>query len=272
MGSDTLFSPTDAFKVPAGTPLMKALVDLGLEEALRDSVYLERFLAFNKITNLNLKFSKDTVLLGHRADLIQSEDKHRMRSLQLFYFQFNKLGMEKKISELPEGAKVLDLGAGYGRALLELKSLRPDLMLTGIGLPGETIAEGINFIRMDLNQSILPKETFDLIYSRNTLRYLKRKDLVLEDVYRKLNPGGTAFVDIQLLDISGTRLREFFLSFPDILHWDEETLSLRMDKKGNQELTLDLSLDEEKSVHSPWEKEKLNHADAGWLSVYRRNP
>ncbi len=144
LGNDSLFSPTDVFRIPAGVPLLRALVDQGLEQVLRDSVYLEEFLSFNKLAGPNVKFSSETMVLGHRPDLVHAQDKHRMRSLHLFYFQFHKLGLENKISGLPSGAKVLDIGAGYGRAMLEMKSQRPDLQLSGIGLPGESIAPGVN--------------------------------------------------------------------------------------------------------------------------------
>ncbi len=271
MGNDFLFSPTDVFHVPAGVPLLKSLVDQGLEEAMRDRDYLESFLAFNRISGLNVKFTSDTIVLGHRSDLIHSENKHRMRSLYLFYFQFKKLGLEERIEELEDEADVLDIGAGYGRALSEIHHLRPDLRLTGISLPGEKFSPDLNIKEIDLNQSALPDETSDLIYSRNSLRYLQRKDIILEDIYRRLKPGGTAFVDIQLLEIEGQSLRDFFNEFSGIFQWDENTLSLRIDKIAGKNLILDLKFLENKSIHSAWDKEKLNHHEAGWMSVFGRN-
>jgi SAM-dependent methyltransferase len=141
----------------------------------------------------------------------------------------------------PEDVRVLELGIGVGRVLMELRARFPEIELHGIarapwegGDPQARLREtAVHFGLLTAEQaartrapvlhfhdvddgdlSFLPSDHFDLIVSQVSFGYIERKDRLIEELWRVLRPGGLALVDVDnlLLMKSGNALplREFF--------------------------------------------------------------
>jgi SAM-dependent methyltransferase len=117
---------------------------------------------------------------------------------------------------------VLEIGVGYGRALLELawRFRDHDVMFHGVNLKAkpplekredfQRIAEHLEIIPLvDIPEFNCPQiyfydatrlhfadESIDLLYSAVTIRFMARKVEFLEEVARVLRPGGRALLDI----------------------------------------------------------------------------
>ena len=84
--------------------------------------------------------------------------------------------------KLPKGARILDVGCGKGFMLYDFLKLRPDLRVAGIDISKYAIkgakSEVKDWIQVG-NATSLPWEenTFDLVYSINTLHCLNAKEL-----------------------------------------------------------------------------------------------
>jgi len=116
--------------------------------------------------------------------------------------------------------RVLEIGCGEGRALLELRKLFPDAELHGVNKDPWRVMRGTKslqktakfhglFTDAELRRIALPKihfcdaralpfedAVFDLVISQTALHYVDRKDTALEEVWRVLAPGGEAFLHI----------------------------------------------------------------------------
>jgi SAM-dependent methyltransferase len=142
---------------------------------------------------------------------------------------FNKLfGTDKIQSAIGERIKavrdrptrVLEIGCGEGRALLELRKQFPDIELHGwnkepwpamlgkASLPAVAIYHNI-FSEDELRNISLPEihfgnaeelthadKYFDVIISQVSIHYIARKDFLLQEAWRALAPGGLAFLQV----------------------------------------------------------------------------
>lgn len=116
--------------------------------------------------------------------------------------------------------RILEIGCGEGRALLELRRLYPAAALHGINrhpwqamqgaesLPHVAVFHGI-FTAAELRHVALPTihfldaqrlpfagGSFDVVISQGAIHYMARKDAVLEEVWRVLAPDGEAFLHL----------------------------------------------------------------------------
>lgn len=96
-----------------------------------------------------------------------------------------------------EGARVVDLGCGYGwfcRAARELGAA--DVL--GLDVSEKMLAKAhamtsdahVRYARQDLENLVLPEAAFELAYSSLTLHYIEALPALLGTVYRALTPGG----------------------------------------------------------------------------------
>ena len=116
--------------------------------------------------------------------------------------------------------RVLEIGCGEGRALMELRSRFPSAEIHGVNkeswpaMQGQVsllkIAEFYNIPPPSIsNEAPLPKvhfcdaselpfepEYFDLIFSQACLHFVQRKDKAVEEVLRILRPGGEAHLHV----------------------------------------------------------------------------
>jgi SAM-dependent methyltransferase len=154
---------------------------------------------------------------------------YRNRGIAEFEFTFGReagsLVVPAVEEALARGApvRVLEIGCGEGRLLLELRRRFPDVALHGInkkpfpGMNGSAslaqiaIDHGI-FTRAEVASVRLPEIAFhdaselrladasaDLVLSHLAIQYVVRKDRVLEEVWRVLKPGGRAFLNLDSL-------------------------------------------------------------------------
>lgn len=109
---------------------------------------------------------------------------------------------------LEEGARVLDLGSGYGGPARLLAS-RFGCQVTGLNLSAVEIDEAIrqtkeqgldhlvSFDQGDFHELPYADLTFDVVWSQDSLMYGADKRRILEEVLRILKPGGVLdFTDI----------------------------------------------------------------------------
>ena len=116
--------------------------------------------------------------------------------------------------------RVLEIGCGEGRVLMELRKLFPDIELHGINKKPWQAMKGASSLRgtatrykifkpNDLKNVRLPKihfcnarkldfkdNYFDLVISQVSVQYVDRKDWLLEEVWRVLKKDGQAFLHI----------------------------------------------------------------------------
>lgn len=160
----------------------------------------------------------------------------RSRSLADFNRKFSKNIIEKTIKNALKSNKkvrVLEIGCGEGRVLMELRKMFPQVELHGINkkpwmaMKGEQSLKRTGtyykiFKRSEITRIKLPKiyfysieklkfkdNFFDLVISQVSIQYIPRKDKVLEEVWRVLKSGGKAFLNIDTAQDN----------FPDFLNY-----------------------------------------------------
>ena len=112
--------------------------------------------------------------------------------------------------ELPAGAKVLDVGCGYGRHAIELVSRGLNITGLDLSLPlliraadeAQRRALSVNFVHADMREMVF-EDQFDGAYSMLTsFGYFDEEAnlRVLEGIARALRPGGRFLLDVLTLD------------------------------------------------------------------------
>lgn len=158
---------------------------------------------------MNVVYDKET---SHSlADLDQKLGTNSIEQLIQVVYEKNKLAGEK--------TRVMEIGSGNGRVIMELKKLFPDVEFYGVvkektheffrreSFAVTAVNFGI-FTRNDLEGLELPyavfedldfgtgipyaDSRFDLIYSQNTLRHFKYKFELFNEIFRVLKPGGVS--------------------------------------------------------------------------------
>jgi ubiquinone/menaquinone biosynthesis C-methylase UbiE len=108
-------------------------------------------------------------------------------------------------------AEVLSVGCGPGVILNAISVLHPSIRATGLDVSAGRIQEAIQrhhknprlkFVRGDAQAIELPSNSFDLVYSRMLLQYLREKEKAVTEMVRVCKPGGTVF----LQDLDGQLL------------------------------------------------------------------
>lgn len=147
----------------------------------------------------------------------------RSRSLEDLNKRFGTGIVEKIVGLMLKrngNVRVLELGCGEGRVLMQLRKLFPSIELHGINKKKwgamksskSLMQTGLFykiFTRTELRKVKLPKihfydanrlrfksNYFDLIISQVAIPYFERKDWVLEEIWRTLRKGGMAFLYI----------------------------------------------------------------------------
>lgn len=103
---------------------------------------------------------------------------------------------------LPEGASILDIGAGSGSDLLNVRANNPTALLNGIECYSEyqerLRAKGIAVFSLDIEKDRLPfeDESFDLIVCNQIFEHLKQIWWVMHEISRVLKVGGRLVIGI----------------------------------------------------------------------------
>jgi SAM-dependent methyltransferase len=115
--------------------------------------------------------------------------------------------------------RVLEIGCGEGRVLMELRSRFPDAELHGVNQRpwpamrgSESLPAVAAFFEVPPPQAAdvplpaihfcdaaampLPDDHFDLIFSQATFHFIRNKHRALEEIFRVLKPGGEAHVQM----------------------------------------------------------------------------
>jgi ubiquinone/menaquinone biosynthesis C-methylase UbiE len=147
----------------------------------------------------------------------------RSRSLADFNRKFGKDAVQKEISKALRSQKivrVLEIGCGEGRVLMELRKLYPQIELHGINKSPWAAMKGSQSLKRtatfydiltnnELKNARLPKIYFcnaeklrfkdcffDLVISQVSIQYVKRKDILLSEIWRVLKKNGVALLNI----------------------------------------------------------------------------
>lgn len=109
------------------------------------------------------------------------------------------------------GAEVLSVGCGPGVILNAVCELHPSIRATGIDISADRVQEAtqrnagnprLKFVRGDAQGLQLPSNSFDLVYSRMLLQYLREKEKAVAEMVRVCKPGGS----VLLQDLDGQLL------------------------------------------------------------------
>lgn len=109
------------------------------------------------------------------------------------------------------GAQVLSVGCGPGVILHEVSELHPFIHATGVDVSADRVQEAIHrnrenprlkFVRGDAQAMQFPSDSFDVVYSRMLLQYLREKEKAVAEMVRVCKPGGM----VLLQDLDGQLL------------------------------------------------------------------
>ncbi len=150
----------------------------------------------------------------------------RSRSLADFNQRFYPNFLENNIDlalKRNNKVRVLEVGCGEGRVLMELRKLYPQIELFGINKKPWVVMQGqkslkvvgtyykifskkemnkVNFPQIFFYDAVklkFPQNYFDVIYSQVALPYFTRKDQFLEEVWRTLKRGGIALLHLDTI-------------------------------------------------------------------------
>lgn len=104
------------------------------------------------------------------------------------------------LSQLKAQKHFLDIGCGDGSLSLFFKEALGDTEVYGIDTSSSAVEsakqKGINAVTLDLNVSTLPFENnfFEVVFAGEIIEHLFDPDLMLEEIWRVLAPGGTLVI------------------------------------------------------------------------------
>jgi ubiquinone/menaquinone biosynthesis C-methylase UbiE len=112
---------------------------------------------------------------------------------------------------IPANAQVLSVGCGPGVILREVCALDRSIRATGVDISDERVQEAkrknrenaqANFVRGDAQAMGFASDSFDFVYSRMLMEYLKDKEGAVREMARVCKRGGT----VLLQDLDGQLL------------------------------------------------------------------
>lgn len=209
---------------------------------------------------INLPFNEDRA--HSLADFNQKIAPNQLEDLIQLVHERNKMAGEK--------TRVMEIGSGSGRVIMELKKLFPDIEFYGVnkeksldfyrresfavtavsmGIMSKEELEGMDlpyvvFADLDFGRGLSYADSkFDVIYSQNTLKYFKYKFELLNEILRLLKPGGLSIhTDLPAINIykNGVvmEISEAFLEFRkrglDVTLLEDDS-SLMLKKRGDDQ-------------------------------------
>ncbi len=125
----------------------------------------------------------------------------RLNPLGRVKLAVNVRRFRKVAGDLPQGARVLDVGCGDGDLLCAIAAARPDVEATGLDwhFPAPTRAaleqRGLRLIEAPLESAALPRERFDLILMNQLVEHLWQPRECLANLLTALRPGGRLVIE-----------------------------------------------------------------------------
>jgi SAM-dependent methyltransferase len=162
--------------------------------------------------------------------MLRQRSRFRSRPLAQYDARFGEGAIAAAVRErIAQGgvARLLEIGCGEGRVLMELCSLFPTLEIHGINrapwdamrgdaslpetaehygifTPEELAEVSLPSVRFyDAQELRFPSEHLDVVISQVSVPYVARKDLLLQEVWRTLKPGGVAFLHMDSSEPDG---------------------------------------------------------------------
>jgi len=105
-------------------------------------------------------------------------------------------GLRAQIMKLPPAAKVIDLGCGDMKLLMEIAQMRPDLQLHGVdigNLPQN--AGSLRFTNADVTTFAADTE-YQLALAIDILEHLPRPELLVNTAWKALGAGGLFYTSV----------------------------------------------------------------------------
>ncbi|MCB9451250.1 MAG: class I SAM-dependent methyltransferase [Anaerolineaceae bacterium] len=143
------------------------------------------------------------------------------RAVNLHFYIFEHTKLANSLAEQKE-RNVLDVGCGGGQTLLRLKTLHPQLQLTGIDLSASQINRAqqrakkqrcsIQFEVADAEALPFPDACFDVVYSFGSVKHWPNPLQGISECWRVLKAGG----ELLLTDGTSDATRKQVLSFYEI--------------------------------------------------------
>ncbi len=140
--------------------------------------------------------------------------------------------------ELPDEARILDVGSNRGTFLKAVATTWPQARATAIE-PDERLWPGYGdlphheLLRARLEETDLPADSFDLIHSCHSIEHLPSVSHALADHARTLKPGGYLFLEGPNIDLLGADdiVEEWFID-KHLYHFSATTLRLVAEDAG----------------------------------------
>src|SRR5258707_13889227 len=133
------------------------------------------------------------------ADYIMEDPREAMRlELKVDTHAWVQRDLARRINT---GASVLSVGCGPGVILRDVCALDASIRATGLDISDERVREAKErnrenaqaiFVRGDAQAMDFASNSFDLVYSRMLLEYLKEKESAVREMARGCKRGGTA--------------------------------------------------------------------------------
>lgn len=161
---------------------------------------------------------------------------YRMRGLDKMEPRFGKTPITRfleKQFKTQKTVRLLEIGFGEGKALLELASRYPRLRTYGVNYPATRTMGNADDLRRNANEFELkmeqlprvmfhdagtelkyPSEYFDCIMSQVAFHYIGNKAKCIEEIWRVLKPKGKAFIHFDTIPAG---------PLPDIMEYRKDT-------------------------------------------------
>jgi S-adenosylmethionine-diacylgycerolhomoserine-N-methlytransferase len=130
-------------------------------------------------------------------------------------FLFGRAALVRRVAALRTPTRILEIGCGTGRNLLDLSRCFPNARLTGVDLSGDMLAKArqrlgtgagqVEWLRQAYEQPLRPAQPFDLVLCSYTLSMINPGwERVIEATRQDLQPGGLiAVVDFHESGLDG---------------------------------------------------------------------
>jgi SAM-dependent methyltransferase len=132
-----------------------------------------------------------------RFEKLDREIRWQIRNYTRFPWLLHKYRL---LSHLPQEARLLDIGCGFGDCIRIVKNIRPDISLYGLDRDDGLIYvqhSELTFRLCDFVKEGIPFSDglFDLVYCSHVLEHIENPIMLLREIYRVLRKGGILYCE-----------------------------------------------------------------------------